>query len=59
MKLKRLAQLNKNEDPAWVAYYNWYAANHVDHRSSRCDKYTWAMIQNEFPRLQKYDGALP
>lgn len=56
---QNLARLNKAEDKAWIAYYNWFRDNRTDNRPSRCDKYAWDMVVNEFPRLAKYDGCLP
>jgi hypothetical protein len=56
---KRLARLDSVEDYAWQTYFNWFLENRVDHRPARADKYAWDMMQNEFPRLKKYDGCLP
>jgi hypothetical protein len=57
MRKKRLARLGWVEEHAWLVYFSWFCNNHVDNRPSRADKYTWSMMQNEFPRLKNYDGC--
>lgn len=59
MKEKRYAKLTAEEEHAWDVYFSWFFNNRKDNRPSRCDKYAWDMLVNEFPRLRKYDGALP
>lgn len=56
---KRLARLTPEEDRVWTVYFNWFTENRKDNRPSRADKYAWDMLLIEFPRLRKYDGALP
>ena len=56
-KPKKLAQLTRAEDMAWVSYFTFHKDN--GSTDDEADKRAWAELCREFPRLGDFDGCLP
>jgi hypothetical protein len=56
--MKRLARLNREEDRNFCASFEFYY-NNVRKDSNRACNYAWRLLQKQFPRLKKYQGAYP
>ena len=57
MRKKRLAKFTIAEDKAWTFAFNYYRDN--GNTSLQADRKAWRDVQDEFPRLRKYEGARP
>ena len=56
-KAKRLATLKPAENKAWIDAFNQYLG--TGYSSHGADRNAWREIQEQFPRLKKYDGCKP
>jgi hypothetical protein len=54
---KKLARLKPEENKAWVFAFEYYKND--GKTDLQADKLSWRDVCEEFPRLKKYDGALP
>jgi hypothetical protein len=55
---RKLARLKPDENKAWDVYFADYCSN-VRNDSARADRFAWRQLQQDFPRLKKYDRAKP
>ena len=57
MKKIRIATLTPQEDKAWVDAFNWSMEQHKS--AKRADRYAFATVRDQFPRLKKFDKLAP
>ena len=55
--MKRLAQFTDAEEKAWQHALAFYLDQGMS--DGQADAAAWKDVQEEFPRLKDYDGALP
>lgn len=57
---RRLARLTVEEDAAWDVAFEYYGNNSDEELTDEeIAELAWKDIQEQFPRLKDYDGALP
>lgn len=56
-KKKKLATLTMIEDRYWVNYFEFYTNEGLT--DTKAGQRAWKALQDDFPRLKKYDGCKP
>lgn len=54
---RNLAQLTDAEEKAWQQAFAYYLDEGMTEEEA--DAVAWADLQQQFPRLKAYDGAMP